>query len=513
MEGGACPGSLESGSMPVHETTLGSDTAATPFTLVVNEATPLNLGNKITLYEGKIVLGSAGGTGGAQITLDGSVDGVTATYQPGSNKWRDTIGGPYDVRCHTNWRKDEGVVPLSPPCKGDQLVLAEDDNDVIYAANYADANGERDPLVVKEVLWTAASEALQCPTEEPFELQISDTNGFLNLGTCGTPSRSGDIIQTDFTSFQGGSCETTCPPMMTFKEHDSGDDWTLQQMPDEWVDTESGGSWEPTYRVIKADGTIDPQEVTVTEVGEGDDMEITFEIKAESDGRSHKYSAKVNQAYAEMHTTITTTTTSTTSTMKNTDDDKGSGPGGGPGGGPAAESSEDDDGGGGGGSIGPIIGGAVGAILLLLLLVIFLRKKSDGQKAPVATISFENPVYDTNEAKENPVADGNEMLYDEPEFGSRANEGGYEDLPAGGAESGYLDVAGGDTYDDVAEAVPTTAAPAEDLYDDFGNDDPALEDTYNDVAEAGVGDDVGNYDDVPAGGYIDVTKEPEDEDE
>lgn len=285
------------------ETILGKEAATTPFTMVIGESTPMVMGTKITLHEGKIVLGTgAGGT--AVIRMAGSDKGMTAHYTPGSGMGKDKRGGPYDVMCNINWKHPEATpgsdtrVPTGAPCKDDAISWnpTNANGGMVYAANYPAPDGTFPMFSVASSSFSGAGDVCDA--------------AMIDMGMC-----NGDT-NSDFVagSTQAGSCETTCPPMVEFTEHDSGEKWALQQFHDEWNPTTS--EWEKNYKVVRADGFVVPQKVVLdlTVGADGEEM-VTFDLVSDAstllnNGKTHKYSGSVSSGALERLTTTTVPPTS-----------------------------------------------------------------------------------------------------------------------------------------------------------------------------------------------------------
>jgi hypothetical protein len=276
--------------------------------MVIGESTPMVMGTKITLHEGKIVLGTgAGGT--AVIRMAGSDSGMTAHYTPGSGTGKDKRGGPYDVMCNINWKHPEATpgfdmrVPTGAPCKDDAISWnpTNANGGMVYAANYPAPDGTFPMFSVSSSSFSGTGDVCDA--------------AMIDMGMCNGNTNS-DFVMAGSVGFKEGSCETTCPPMVEFTEHDSGEKWALQQFHDEWNPTTS--KWEKNYKVVRADGVVVPQKVVLdlTVGADGEEM-VTFDLVSDAstglnNGKTHKYSGSVSSGALERLTTTTVPPTTIT---------------------------------------------------------------------------------------------------------------------------------------------------------------------------------------------------------
>eukprot|EP00041_Stephanoeca_diplocostata_P018628 m.391153 g.391153 ORF g.391153 m.391153 type:complete len:671 (-) comp21071_c0_seq1:337-2349(-) len=123
----------------------------------------------------------------------------------------------------------------------------------------------------------------------------------------------------------------------------------------------------------------------------------------------------------------------------------------------------------------PIAAGA-GGLLLIIIVIVLVMTRGDAKEEDHSrdVVAFQNPMYDSPEEKQNPVADGGDGLYDDPQIVGDPSLVG-----------GYLDVSQSITLDN-------------------GDNDDA----------AGLYDDGTGYDEVQDdGGYLDVHNSPGENDD
>ena len=499
----------------------------------VASGSELHSGLKITFNSAtKLVLGD--GTGKSKLIFDGKKDGATLTYIPGSGTSAEVkLSGEYDhttdVMCHTNWATTGGdtIKPLEidgkytyvGPCDGDtvnfdnsatrwNLITQKEEktrpaNGIIFAQLLGDEKRFFKTLKI-------GGRTASC-NEDTDQLEISEAqseNYQLDLGTCGTGSSKNYELGGEALAAkkQATSCASTCPPAM-----DMGDGKSVVDMGDgEYAIVDKDGKVVEQKKGNKVTPTIKDGKVTLDVELVGDDGEIT-KFQAKDLDPASKEAPKPVAA-------ITTTAEPTTMGEGETTKKQGGGggkPGGGtpdddddddddenddtvgttPAGGDAEKSSgdkkKDDD------SSGIIIIIVVVVVLLLvaiIVIVVVIKVKGGNTPGDRSVVSFENPMYDTQGNKQNPVAgmqappqasggyqdvspqQGMEGTYAEPfDDHQQQASSGYMDVQGtggggAGASTGYMDVAPG--------AAGTTGymdvAPGQTM--DMGDDDDDGED-------------------------------------
>jgi len=503
---------------------FGQDGLDSKLVVPVASGSELHSGLKITFNSAtKLVLGDGKGT--SKLIFDGKKNGATLTYIPGSGTSAEVkLSGEYDhttdVMCHTNWATAGGdtIKPLENadgtytyvgPCDGDtvnfdnsakrwNLITQKEEKKrppggIIFAQLLGD---EKRFFKTLKIGNTEAS----CD-EETDQLKISEAdseNYQLDLGTCGTGR---------FMNYQLGgeakakSCASTCPPAMV--------------MPDGKSVVDMG---DGEYAIVDKDGkVVEQKKGNAVKATTGEDGKVTLDVElVGDDGEPTKFQAKVDPASKEAPKPVAAvTTTAAPTTMGEGETTKKQGGGGGkpdddddddddenddtvattPAGGDAEKSSgdkkKDDD------SSGIIIIIVVIVVLLLvaiIVIVVVIKVKGGNTPGDRSVVSFENPMYDTQGNKQNPVAgmqappqasggyqdvspqQGMEGTYAEPfDDHQQQASSGYMDVQGtggggAGASTGYMDVAPG--------AAGTTGymdvAPGQTM--DMGDDDDDGED-------------------------------------